>query len=95
MCRSLSGRFIGDPTYEYEYIDVKVVGEGEEAEEETNTVNSMLFHRFILLFKLATCIYSLVASTVCPVPAKLLVCVARYNSIMLKVFAYIIYASFP
>ena len=54
MCRSLSGRFIGDPTYEYEYIDVKVVGEGEEAEEETNTVNSMLFHRFILLFKLAT-----------------------------------------
>ena len=38
MCRSLSGRFIGDPTYEYEYIDVKVVGEGEEAEEETNTV---------------------------------------------------------
>ena len=39
MCKSLSGRFIGDPTYEYEYIDVKVVGEGEEAEEETNTVS--------------------------------------------------------
>ena len=39
MCRSLSGRFIGDPTYEYEYIDMKVVGEGEEAEEETNTVS--------------------------------------------------------
>ena len=41
MCRSLSGRFIGDPTYEYEYIDVKIVGEGEEAEEETNTVSFM------------------------------------------------------
>ena len=39
MCRSQSGRFIGDPTYEYEYIDMKVVGEGEEAEEETNTVS--------------------------------------------------------
>lgn len=38
MCRKLTGRFIGDPTYEYEYIDTKVVGEGEDAEEETNTV---------------------------------------------------------
>ena len=43
MCRSLSGRFIGDPTYEYEYIDVKVVGEGEEAEEETNTVSELRY----------------------------------------------------
>ena len=53
MCRSLSGRFIGDPTYEYEYIDVKVVGEGEEAEEETNTVNLML--NTDLVFIIRTC----------------------------------------
>jgi len=49
MCRSLSGRFIGDPTYEYEYIDMKVVGEGEEAEEETNTVSFMPAYFCILL----------------------------------------------
>ena len=49
MCRSLSGRFIGDPTYEYEYIDMKVVGEGEEAEEETNTVS----------FQVKTCSFSI------------------------------------
>ena len=46
MCRSLSGRFIGDPTYEYEYIDMKVVGEGEDAEEETNTVNIRIIYLF-------------------------------------------------
>ena len=39
LCRNLNGRFIGDPSYEYEHIETKVVGEGEDAEEETNTVS--------------------------------------------------------
>jgi len=38
LCRNLNGRFIGDPSYEYEHIETKVVGEGEDAEEETNTI---------------------------------------------------------
>ena len=32
------GRFTGDPSYEFEHIEIKKVGEGEEATEEEETV---------------------------------------------------------
>ena len=35
------GRFTGDPSYEIEHIEVKRVGEGEDAGEEEETVNSL------------------------------------------------------
>ena len=34
------GRFTGDPSYEYEHVTTKKVGEGEEATEEEETVSS-------------------------------------------------------
>lgn len=33
------GRFTGDPSYEFEHVEVKKVGEGEEATEEEETVS--------------------------------------------------------
>ena len=33
------GRFTGDPSYEYEHVTTKKVGEGEEATEEEETVS--------------------------------------------------------
>lgn len=32
------GRFTGDPSYEFEHVETKKVGEGEEATEEEETV---------------------------------------------------------
>lgn len=32
------GRFIGDPSYEFEHVETKKVGEGEDATEEEETV---------------------------------------------------------
>ena len=33
------GRFTGDPSYEFEHIEIKKIGEGEEATEEEETVS--------------------------------------------------------
>lgn len=32
------GRFTGDPSYEFEHVEVKKIGEGEDATEEEETV---------------------------------------------------------
>ena len=32
------GRFVGDPSFEFEHTEVKKVGEGEDATEEEETV---------------------------------------------------------
>lgn len=34
------GRFTGDPSFEFEHVETKKVGEGEEATEEEETVIS-------------------------------------------------------
>lgn len=33
------GRFTGDPSYEFEHVETKKVGEGEDATEEEETVS--------------------------------------------------------
>ena len=33
------GRFVGDPSFEFEHTEVKKVGEGEDATEEEETVS--------------------------------------------------------
>ncbi|XP_033125907.1 radial spoke head protein 9 homolog [Anneissia japonica] len=38
QCSVVKGRFIGDPSHEYEHIEIKKIGEGEEATEEENTI---------------------------------------------------------
>jgi len=34
------GRFTGDPSYEFEHVETKKVGEGEDATEEEETVST-------------------------------------------------------
>ncbi|XP_070577870.1 radial spoke head protein 9 homolog [Ptychodera flava] len=38
QCSLVKGRFTGDPSYEYEHTEIKRIGEGEEAQEEENTI---------------------------------------------------------
>ena len=40
------GRFTGDPSFEFEHIETKKIGEGEEATEEEETVRVYLFLHF-------------------------------------------------
>ena len=43
------GRFIGDPSFEFEHVETKKVGEGEDATEEEETVSRNLFTREYLV----------------------------------------------
>jgi len=52
------GRFTGDPSYEFEHVETKKVGEGEDATEEEETVSTQecaltfqLHETFIISFK--------------------------------------------
>jgi len=37
------GRFLGDPSYEYEHVEIKkIYGEGDEVQEEEETVSLSL-----------------------------------------------------
>ncbi|NP_001171789.1 radial spoke head 9 homolog-like [Saccoglossus kowalevskii] len=38
QCSVVKGRFTGDPSYEYEHTEIKRIGEGEDAQEEENTI---------------------------------------------------------
>lgn len=38
QCSVVKGRFIGDPSHEYEHIEIKRIGEGDDATEEENTI---------------------------------------------------------
>lgn len=38
QCSVVKGRFIGDPSHEYEHVEIKRIGEGEDATEEENTI---------------------------------------------------------
>ncbi|XP_041469798.1 radial spoke head protein 9 homolog [Lytechinus variegatus] len=38
QCSVVKGRFIGDPSHEYEHIEIQKLGEGEDATEEENTI---------------------------------------------------------
>ncbi|XP_077998908.1 radial spoke head protein 9 homolog [Glandiceps talaboti] len=38
QCSLVKGRFTGDPSYEYEHTEIKRIGEGEDAQEEENTI---------------------------------------------------------
>ena len=40
------GRFTGDPSFEFEHIEVKKVGEGEDATDEEETVLYGIFVYF-------------------------------------------------
>ena len=60
------GRFTGDPSYEFEHVETKKVGEGEDATEEEETVtiyltpflnqeNNCCFHLIVSFF--GSCIF--------------------------------------
>jgi len=38
QCSLVKGRFLGDPSYEYEHMEIKRIGEGEDAQEEENAI---------------------------------------------------------
>ncbi|XP_078502826.1 radial spoke head protein 9 homolog [Lissotriton helveticus] len=38
LCSLVKGRFMGDPSHEYEYVEKKIVGEGDTAYTEENTI---------------------------------------------------------
>ena len=49
------GRFTGDPSYEFEHVEIKKNGEGEEATEEEETVSTtspLLFFLLIFVYSL-------------------------------------------
>ena len=41
------GRFTGDPSYEFEHVEIKKIGEGEEAVEEEETVRLLITIKLI------------------------------------------------
>ena len=43
LSKLAKGRFMGDPSFEFEHIETKKVGEGEDATEEEETVRITIF----------------------------------------------------